>query len=60
MDKNKTRPCPVCRKAVSQDMPDAPFCSRRCRQIDLGRWAAGDYRVEGESAMPWELENDED
>lgn len=22
-----------------------PFCSERCRQIDLGAWAAGDYRV---------------
>ena len=22
-----------------------PFCSERCRQIDLGAWAAGEYRV---------------
>ncbi len=37
--------CPICRKEVSLDSPDAPFCSDRCRTIDLGKWASGDYRI---------------
>lgn len=37
--------CPICRKQVSLDSPDAPFCSDRCRTIDLGKWASGDYRI---------------
>ena len=24
---------------------DFPFCSDRCRRIDLGKWASGDYRI---------------
>jgi endogenous inhibitor of DNA gyrase (YacG/DUF329 family) len=38
--------CPVCEKpATWKDNPDRPFCSERCRMIDLGRWAGEDYRV---------------
>jgi len=47
--------CPVCRKPVARDAPDVPFCGARCRQIDLARWADGDYRIPGEPATPWEL-----
>jgi endogenous inhibitor of DNA gyrase (YacG/DUF329 family) len=28
-----------------QDYPDYPFCSSRCRIIDLGRWLGEEYRV---------------
>jgi endogenous inhibitor of DNA gyrase (YacG/DUF329 family) len=28
-----------------KDYPDYPFCSRRCRLVDLGRWLGEDYRV---------------
>jgi len=40
-------PCPHCGKEVAwtPDNPYRPFCSERCRQIDLGAWAAGEYRV---------------
>jgi endogenous inhibitor of DNA gyrase (YacG/DUF329 family) len=27
-----------------------PFCSERCKLVDLGRWLSGDYRVAGEPA----------
>lgn len=38
------RTCPICRKA--QACADhAPFCSRRCADVDLGRWFAGVYAV---------------
>jgi len=41
--------CPICRKVASwSDNPFRPFCSERCKLIDLGKWASGDYRVPGE------------
>jgi len=30
--------------------PFRPFCSERCRLIDLGRWASEEYRLAGEKA----------
>jgi len=42
--------CPVCKKTVQRSNKDFPFCSDRCRTTDLGRWAAGDYRIAGEPA----------
>jgi endogenous inhibitor of DNA gyrase (YacG/DUF329 family) len=37
--------CPTCRKAVKKTDADFPFCSERCRSIDLGKWASGAYVV---------------
>jgi endogenous inhibitor of DNA gyrase (YacG/DUF329 family) len=37
--------CPICRKTVKSTDPDFPFCSDRCRSIDLGKWASGAYVV---------------
>jgi endogenous inhibitor of DNA gyrase (YacG/DUF329 family) len=37
--------CPICKKDVALGEPDFPFCSERCRLIDLGRWAAEEYRI---------------
>jgi uncharacterized protein len=37
--------CPCCKKAVKNTDPDFPFCSERCRLIDLGKWASGQYVV---------------
>jgi hypothetical protein len=37
--------CPICRKEVSRENPEFPFCSERCRIIDLGNWASGKYVV---------------
>jgi endogenous inhibitor of DNA gyrase (YacG/DUF329 family) len=36
--------CPICGKRSSPQ--HQPFCSRRCANIDLGRWLKGSYRVE--------------
>ena len=41
----KTLHCPICRKEVPLDSPNVPFCSDRCRLIDLGKWASGDYKI---------------
>jgi hypothetical protein len=40
--------CPKCQIEVSRDNPFLPFCSERCRLLDLGRWLDGDYHVAGE------------
>ncbi|MFB3778919.1 MAG: DNA gyrase inhibitor YacG [Bryobacteraceae bacterium] len=37
--------CPICRREVDPRDPQMPFCSERCRMIDLGNWAAGKYRI---------------
>jgi len=44
--------CPTCRQeAKPREENDAfPFCSPRCRAIDLGKWFIGNYRVPGPPA----------
>jgi hypothetical protein len=38
--------CPTCKKKIKwDDNPSRPFCSERCRLVDLGAWASGDYRI---------------
>jgi tRNA threonylcarbamoyladenosine biosynthesis protein TsaE len=37
-------PCPVCGRAVA-DPGTAPFCSARCRLVDLGKWLGEGYRI---------------
>lgn len=37
--------CPTCRQTVLRTDAEFPFCSERCRRIDLGRWASGAYVV---------------
>jgi endogenous inhibitor of DNA gyrase (YacG/DUF329 family) len=53
--------CPICAKpfevAAVTDLPAFPFCSERCRLIDLGRWADGSYAVPGPPAPEEEKDN---
>ena len=46
----KTVRCPICDKAMDargpKEWPQWPFCSKRCRLVDLGRWLGGSYRIE--------------
>ena len=37
--------CPTCRKPVQATDLEFPFCSERCRLIDLGKWASGAYVI---------------
>jgi uncharacterized protein len=41
----KLKPCPICGKPASQAAE--PFCSPRCRDVDLNRWLSGSYVVPG-------------
>jgi len=37
--------CPTCKKPL-EGRPDAfPFCSQRCRDVDLGQWFLGKYAI---------------
>ena len=40
-------PCPRCGKQVpwAPENPFRPFCSERCKTVDLGAWATEQYRV---------------
>lgn len=45
--------CPICRKPVSwEGNASRPFCSERCRMIDLGNWINGKYNVPVEESEP--------
>lgn len=37
------RRCPICRKPAVDDY--RPFCSKRCADVDLGRWLGEDYAI---------------
>ena len=43
--------CPTCGKKVewTEASKYRPFCSNRCKQIDLGAWAAEKYKIAGNS-----------
>jgi uncharacterized protein len=43
MAKAVTKPCPICGKPA--DAQFRPFCSQRCRDVDLNRWLSGVYAV---------------
>jgi len=40
--------CRACGAEVGDDAPDFPFCSKRCRMADLGKWFSGEYRISRE------------
>ncbi|MDX2263559.1 MAG: DNA gyrase inhibitor YacG [Hyphomicrobiales bacterium] len=41
--------CPICRERAPADQYK-PFCSKRCADIDLGRWLTGSYVIPGSAA----------
>ena len=45
MPKRTKLRCPICKKPVTSAEPDFPFCCERCRTIDLGKWASGQYVI---------------
>lgn len=57
--------CPVSRGTIEaqslDELPQFPFCSERCRLIDLGRWLDSKYVIPGqEAAPPSESSSDDD
>ena len=56
-------PCPICTKPRVKEF--APFCSRRCADVDLNRWLSGVYAVpvkddEEDAPKPVDQARDED
>ena len=41
----KAVPCPICKRPSSRE--HYPFCSNRCRDVDLNRWLSGSYAIPG-------------
>ncbi len=41
--------CPICKKP--SDEQASPFCSKRCSQIDLGRWFSGQYAAASDEPL---------
>ncbi len=42
--------CPICRKPAATAY--RPFCSRRCADVDLGRWLTGSYVIPTDEEPP--------
>lgn len=52
--------CPTCTSATTwEENPWRPFCSERCKLIDLGAWASESYRIEETSRDESEDEDQE-
>ena len=49
--------CPTCGGLVRFKDEDFPFCSDRCRKIDLGKWAMGVYKISSPVLDPEVLED---
>ncbi len=49
--------CPTCGMLVRPKDEDFPFCSDRCRKIDLGKWATGVYKISSPVLDPEVLED---
>ena len=48
--------CPICKSDAPKGTNVFPFCSARCKTIDLGRWARGDYCIPGAEVDPEDSE----
>jgi uncharacterized protein len=48
------RQCPTCGRPIAwtDQFPYRPFCSDRCRLVDLGAWLSGDRAISGDPAEP--------
>lgn len=52
--------CPICGKAVGRENEQFPFCSERCRMVDLGNWATEKYIISSPASIPNAEEPNED
>jgi uncharacterized protein len=55
--KRRSLRCPTCRTLVPASAENFPFCSDRCRLIDLGKWASGGYVISTPITDPEQLES---
>ena len=50
--------CPICKKKVAKGDPFMPFCSERCKLVDLGNWASEKYVIPS-TAKPMDQDEDQ-
>ena len=55
--KIKPLKCPTCGALVKASGEDFPFCTDRCRRIDLGKWAMGAFKISSPVLDPDLLED---
>ena len=57
--KNST--CPICKKKFDYNFSTQflPFCSHKCKEIDLGKWAAQAYNIEGKDGEALDVKVEE-
>lgn len=53
----KVKKCPLCKKEVVAEF--RPFCSRKCKNIDLNRWLSNSYVVPGDERVSNDMPTDE-
>jgi endogenous inhibitor of DNA gyrase (YacG/DUF329 family) len=44
-ENNSKSKCPICNELTDAEVTTFPFCSDRCRKIDLGKWLDGKYTI---------------
>jgi len=53
--------CPICKTVTTwEENPHRPFCSERCKLIDLGKWAEEEYKIPGEAVSEEEDKNNDE
>lgn len=53
-------PCPRCKKQIEYSTENVfrPFCSQRCRDVDLGAWLTGENAIPGENIETIDVDNE--
>ena len=60
-DTPRTSPCPACKAPAPHDGAHRPFCSKRCKLVDLAKWLGGEYAIPSdEPADPHGLDDGPD
>jgi endogenous inhibitor of DNA gyrase (YacG/DUF329 family) len=52
--------CPICKKDVKEADAEFPFCSERCRVLDLGNWASEAYVIPSQTPIEDEEVNEDE
>ncbi|MEO1129735.1 MAG: DNA gyrase inhibitor YacG [Planctomycetota bacterium] len=48
MSESTTHTCRTCGKSITEETEAFPFCSSRCRKVDMGKWLDEEYRISRE------------
>jgi uncharacterized protein len=52
--------CPICKRPVRLEDKESPFCSARCREVDLGNWAMEKYVISTPADRVSQVDEDEE